>query len=107
MNIFCDRMYFEVGDSVNQNNYPGCPAKVIEVIDRFQVTHYRLQIDATGHPEAIDENGEPQTVKYAVYSDDLLIKLNPDMKASNAELPEGHDSAEPDFLDDPQQTRWY
>ena len=66
---FSGQKYWEVGDSVIQSNYPGCPAKVIEVKEeRYKDTLYVIEIDAKGHPEAYDENGDPEEVKYCSYT---------------------------------------
>ena len=80
MKIYDGISYYEVGDSVIQDHYPGCPAKVYEIVDeRFKsgrTTLYRIKIDATGHPEATDENGEPETVKWALITREGLDHLN-------------------------------
>lgn len=76
MKQYGDNKYWEVGDSVIQSNYPGCPAIVIAVEEiRHQGTFYQIQIDATGHPEAFDENGEPQNIKFCRYSIEYLESL--------------------------------
>jgi hypothetical protein len=76
--IFCGVRYFEVGDVVHQDAYPGCPAVVIEVIElRDDETRYRLRIDARGHPEAIDENGDPEPIKYSALPKRDLERANP------------------------------
>lgn len=64
---FGDTTYYEIGDAVEQNAYPGCPAVVTEVSAKTfcDLGHlYTIKIDAEGHPEAFDENGEPETIKW-------------------------------------------
>lgn len=73
---FDGHKYFQVGDEVIQAAYPGCPAKIIEVIEqRHKGTIYIIEIDAKGHPEAYDENGEPEVVKYCRYTTATLVAL--------------------------------
>jgi len=46
--------------------YPGCPGEVVEVLDLHGAdSHYLIRIDATGSPDAFDENGEVETEKFA------------------------------------------
>lgn len=69
--------YFEVGDCVNQGAYPGYPAVVVEVIgQRFGQESYRLRIVVEGSPEAFDENGEPETVKFSTVTQEELNHFN-------------------------------
>ncbi|MFZ4654137.1 MAG: PLxRFG domain-containing protein [Methylococcaceae bacterium] len=74
--------YFEPGAVVNQDNYPGRPAKVVEVINEptmSQFTNsYIVEIDVEGDPEGgFDENGNPRKTTTAYMSDKRLNDLNP------------------------------
>jgi hypothetical protein len=70
--------YFKPGAVVNQNAYPGNPAKVVEVIERKnQPTLYKLEVDTSKEPEAVDENGNQINKSYTTVTDEQLNRLNP------------------------------
>ena len=70
--------YFKPGAVVNQNAYPGNPAKVVEVIEqKNQPTLYRLEVDTSKEPEAVDENGNQINKSYTTVTDEQLNLLNP------------------------------
>lgn len=73
--------YYEIGDVVAQPAYPGHLGKVVEINENHgsqDGTTYRVEIDVSGTPEAFDENGDPQPIKYACVPRSWLMKLNPD-----------------------------
>ena len=80
MKTYLNINYYEVGDEVIQDSYPGCPAVIDEIEDtqfrNGQTIYYRIKIDATGHPEAFDENGEPENIKYCGATRERLDLLN-------------------------------
>ena len=73
---FTDKVYYEVGDKVEQAAYPGCPATVIKVDESGLTTMYHIEIDATGHPQAFDENGDPETVKFTFADQEAMEAYN-------------------------------
>lgn len=79
------RNYYELGDSVVQDAYPGCPATIIKIDENFTINHiaYWVRIDTTDCLEAEDENGDHENSKVTLVRDDTMDRLNPDMVARN------------------------
>lgn len=67
MFIACGRKYYEVGDSVDQTAYPGCPSVIVAIEERKGPDGWEqwatIDIDTTNEPDAMDENWEHQNKK--------------------------------------------
>lgn len=88
--------YFGPGAEVNQDSYPGSPAKVVDVnYDKWGDTSYTLEIDTSNHPEGYDENGNKVNTKRAVYTAERLNKLNPPAQQPQRQGQQGFDFGEP------------
>lgn len=71
-------IYYELGDSIVQDAYPGCPATIVEVLEESQrQTLYRVDIDTSNEPEATDENGDHESLKHTLVRQDTMERLNP------------------------------
>ncbi len=70
------RVYFPIGYKFTcPSGYAGCPGEIVEVLSLHHAdSHYRVKIDATGHPEAYDENGDPEPVKFHIFHHQEIAK---------------------------------
>lgn len=78
MKVYNSRKFWEQGDSVIQDSYPGCPAVVESRSEKSIpglgfVQSYMLIIDVRNHPEGVDENGEQVDYKSANYTEARLL----------------------------------
>lgn len=79
MEVVNDRKFWEKGDSVKQDDYPGCPAAVVERTERLALNGdwqqvYLLVIYVGNHPEGVDENGERVDFKFSNYNEAHLLR---------------------------------
>lgn len=65
MKTYCDTNYYEVGDEVLCTCYSGepVPAIIVEVLDSKGNAYRAEVVLPAGHPEAIDDSGDPQFTK--------------------------------------------
>ena len=86
--------YFKPGAVVNQNSFPGNPAKVVEVIEqKHKPTLYKIEVDTSKEPEAVDENGNQINTSYTTLTDEQLNRLNPPQQKT--QVPSNSESTSP------------
>jgi hypothetical protein len=79
--------YFGPGAEVNQDSYPGAPAKVVAVHEpKNGIPTYTLEVDTRNHPEGYDENGNKVDTKLVNIPADRLNRLNPSSLQQEAPL---------------------
>ncbi len=70
-------MYWDPGVPIIQDSWPGNPAVVLERIEsRTKPTYYKIRVDTSKDPNALDENGEKVFEKIILESAENLQRLN-------------------------------